>query len=330
MILGLLGSLALNVLLFGAIGVLGLHAAGEEGRVQEQYVALNRQGTQKVAILSIEGIILGGEGFFKHQIDRAEKEIASGELKAIVLRVNSPGGTVSGSDYMYHHLCLLRDANKKKPIPIVVSIGAVAASGGYYASMCVGDESDAIFAEPSTFTGSIGVIIPHYNVADLFGKWGYKETSVMSNPIKDMLSMSRKRTPEELKILQGWVDDGFTQFKDVVKQGRPKFRHDPAAVDKLATGQGFTTREALENGLIDKIGFVEDAVDRAIELAHLNKEDVQVVKYKAEPRLSDLLLGQESAPAHVDLATLLDAATPRAYYLFSGLPASWPEARNEA
>ncbi len=104
LVLGLLGSLALNLLLFVAVGVLGAGSLDDGGRVQEKFVSGNRSGADKVAIISIEGTILSGEGFFKQEIDHARKDIEDGNLKAIVLRVNSPGGTVNGSDYMLHHL----------------------------------------------------------------------------------------------------------------------------------------------------------------------------------------------------------------------------------
>ncbi len=117
------------------------------------------------------------------------------------------------------------------------------------------------------------------------------------------------------------MDDSFTQFKDVVKQGRPRFQRDPAALDKLATGQIFTAKQALSNGLVDQIGFVEDAIERAVRLAHLDKAQVKVVKYKAEVRLSDLLLGQSRVQQPtLDLAAILEATTPRAYYLCTWLP----------
>ena len=200
-------------------------------------------------------------------------------------------------------------------------MGGIAASGGYYASMAVGDTPDTVFAEPTTWTGSIGVVIPHYNFAGLMKEIGVAEDSIASNPLKEMGSFSRPMTEEERKIFQALVEDGFTRFKDVVKYGRPKFKQDPAALDKLATGQVFTAEQAQQNGLIDKIGFVDDAVDRAIALAHLDKENVKVVRYKPEPSLANLLFGAQSAkPANLDLAALLDMGTPRAYYLYTWLP----------
>jgi len=328
LLFGLIGSVALNLLLLAAAGLAGLGAGDEEGRVQERFFPQNRPereqnryGHDKVAILSIEGTILSGEGFFKQQVDRARKDIEAGSLKAIVLRVNSPGGTITGSDYMFRSLRKLLDDHRKEHIPVVVSMGGLAASGGYYVSMCVGDTPDSIFAEPSTWTGSIGVLIPHFNAADLMQKWGIQSDDVTSHHLKDMGSIARKMTPEERSIFQALVDDGFTQFKNVVKTGRPKFRRDPAALDKLATGQVFTANQALENGLIDKIGFIEDAIDRAIQLASLDKANVKVVKYRVEPRLADVLFGQSRVQPSFDLAALLEATTPRGYYLCTWLPA---------
>jgi protease IV len=317
LLLGLFGSLALNVMLFGVLGIVGMASSESDVRVQEKYFSLNRHGADKVAIISIEGTILDGEGFFRQQIEHAKKDAKDGKLKAIIVRINSPGGTITGSDYMLHYL---RQLAKELRIPIVVSMGGIAASGGYYVSMCVGDTPDTIFAEPTTWTGSIGVVIPHYNVADLMQKWGVQEDAIVSHRLKTMGSLARKMTDEERNIFQELVDQGFTEFKDAIKSGRPKFRDDPAALDKLATGQIFTASQALESGLIDKIGFVEDAIDRVIQLAGLNKENVKVVQYKAESRLSDVLFGQSRIHATPDLATLLEAASPRGYYLCTWLP----------
>jgi protease-4 len=316
-VLGLLASLALNVILGGA-GLIGFSGAESEARVREEYFSHQHRANDKVAILPIEGAILSGEGFFKSQIEHALKDAKEGHLKAVVVRVNSPGGTINGSDYMFHHL---RELAQETHIPIVVSMGGMAASGGYYVSMCVGDASETIFAEPTTWTGSIGVIIPHYNVAGLMKNWGIQEDSIASDRLKQMGTIARRMTEEERKIFQALVDDGFTRFKNVIKQGRPKFQKDPAALDKLATGQVFTADQALASGLVDKIGFIEDAVDRAIALAGLDKNNVTVVKYKAEHRLADLLFGSEGrARGRADLAALWEMATPQAYYLYTSLP----------
>jgi protease-4 len=305
----------LNLLLFIVAGIASFGGTDSENRVKEKFVSHQREAKDKVAILSIEGTILSGEGFFKKQINHA---LEDANLKALVVRVNSPGGTITGSDYMLHHLKRLA---KESKIPIVVSMGGIAASGGYYVSMCVGDAENAIFAEPTTWTGSIGVIIPHYDLADLLKNWGIQEDPVVSHHLKGMGSMARKMTEEERVIFQGLVNDGFSRFKEMIKQGRPKFEKNPEALDKLATGQVFTADQALENGLVDKIGFVEDAVDRAIQLAHLDPGNVKVVQYKSDPRISEILFGAESrANRSPDWTALLNAATPQACYLCTWIP----------
>ena len=297
-------------------------STGSDSLVFEEHHSLNELGADKVAIIAVEGLIMGGDGFVKQQIDRVREDTS---VKAIVLRVDSPGGTVTGSDYIYHHLKKLRDERK---LPMVVSMGGMAASGGYYVSMAVGDAKDAIFAEPTTWTGSIGVVIPHYNVAGLMEEWEVEEDSIKSHPLKQMGSPTKKLTEEERKIFQELVDDSFARFKDIVKNGRPDFKEHPEKLDAIATGQVFTTNQALANGLVDKEGFIEEAIDRAIALAKLNKENVRVVEYGRPPTLADLLLSVESplrrdsqsqSPS-LDLSALLELTTPRAYYLSTWLP----------
>lgn len=304
------GSLLLNlVLLFSS-------PFDSERRVYEKFHSGQRTGTQKVAIISITGVILGGEGgFVKRQIDQAAKDPS---VKAVVLRVDSPGGTVSGSHYYYHHL---RKLVTNSNIPLVVSMGSTAASGGYYVSMAVGPTPDTVFAEPTTWTGSIGVIIPHYNLGGLLEDWGVKEDSVTSDRLKNMGTFARPMTDEERQIFQSLVDESFARFKDVIMQGRPpEFQKRPKTLDELATGQIFTAEQAKRAGLIDRIGFLEDAVDRAIELAQLDPEDVRVVKYQPEAGLLDLLLGIDVRQPGIGLSDLLELSAPRAYYLSTRLP----------
>ena len=310
--------MALGISLFANMALIGggVLSADADRRVKEKYVSHQRRSENKIAILSIEGTILDGSGFVKRQIDRAMKDES---VKAIVLRVNSPGGTITGSDYILHHL---RQLAKEREIPIVVSMGGMAASGGYYVSMAVGDSPDTIFAEPTTWTGSIGVVIPHYNLAKLLTDWGIEQDSIASHRLKTMGSLAKPMTEEERKIFQTLVDDSFTRFKDIIKEGRPKFKEDPKALDKLATGQIVNAQQAKRDGLIDQIGFVEAAVERAIELARLSPDDVSVVKYEREMSLVGLLMGGNSGAGKIDLSMLLDAATPRAYYLCTWLPSN--------
>ena len=306
------GSFFLNlVLLVASASLLG------EGvpRVQEKFVSHDKNAEDKVVILPIEGVILESEdGFVKRAIDMAMKDE---HVKAVVLRVESPGGSGSGSDYLYHHLCNLAETKK---IPIVVSMGSIAASGGYYVSMAVGHESGTIFAEPTCFTGSIGVIIPHYNVAAFMEEHGLADDSIASRELKKMGSITKVMTPEEKKIFQTLVNDSFEQFKKVIRSGRSEFDKDPKKLDALATGQIYTAEQAVNNKLIDKVGYLEDAVDRAVELAHLGNK-VKVVRYKQDAGLGSLLMGgQSQASQTLELKALLEMTTPKAYYLASWLP----------
>jgi protease-4 len=320
-VLAIGGSFLLNLILL----VVSASLVGDGGpRIHEKYVSHDKSAEDKVVILPIEGIILESEdGFVKRAIDMAMKDE---HVKAVVLRVDSPGGSVSGSDYIYYHLRKLAETKK---IPIVVSMGSIAASGGYYVSMAVGHEPDTIFAEPTCFTGSIGVIIPHYNVAGFMEKYGLADDSIASRPLKEMGSMTKPMSPEEEKIFKALVNGSFEQFKRVIRAGRSEFEKDPKKLDALATGQIYSAEQAVKIdqngkkglGLVDKIGFLEDAVDRAIKLAGLDGAKVKVVRYKQEPGLSSILLGgQSSKPAPQDLEALLEMTTPKAYFLASWLP----------
>jgi protease-4 len=285
---------------------------------QEKYYSLAQFATKKIAIIEVSGAIYGGEDSFAiKQIQRVRDDP---EVVGIVLRVDSPGGTVTGSDYIYHHL---RDLVERRKLPIVVSMGSVCASGGYYISMACGNQSNVIFAEPSTWTGSIGVIIPHFDVSSGMAKLGITEDSIASGPLKKMGTPTRKMSETERKIMQTLVDETFNDFKEIVANGRAKFKADRAALDKVATGQIFTAKQAQANGLVDRIGFVEDAIARATELAGETKESVRCVKYEKPPSIIGGLLGAESqaqSRSAFDLSALIDVATPRAYYLWSWLP----------
>ena len=278
------------------------------GGIQEKYHSLSQQATDKVAVVQIDGIIMDGDGFVKRQIDRIRDDDS---VKAVVVHVDSPGGTVTGSDYLFHHLRKLRS---EKRIPLVVSMGGLAASGGYYVAMAVGDQERSIFAEGTTTTGSIGVIIPHYDISGLLARYDIKNDSIASHPHKQLLSITKAMTPEERAILQQYVDESFVRFKEVIGMGRPKFREKPADLDQLATGRIFTAQQAKQNGLIDEIGFVEDAIARAIELAHLSADNVRVVTFKQTPSLLDLFgFGQARANPwdQLRMELSMELGTPR-------------------
>src|SRR4051794_11490907 len=255
---------------------------------QEKYHSLAQFATKKIAIIEVSGAIMEGEdSFAEKQIDSVRQDP---DVVGVVVRVNSPGGTVTGSDFIYHHL---RELAEKRKLPIVVSMGSVCASGGYYIAMAVGSEPNTIFAEPTTWTGSIGVIIPHFDVSGGLSKLGITEDSIASAPLKKMGSPTRPMSAEEKKILQTLVDDSFKDFKAIVASGRPKFKDNAADLDAVATGQIFTAKQALAKGLVDRIGFIDDAIARATELAGQNADSVRCVKYEKRPSLFASMLGAD-------------------------------------
>ena len=309
-----------GISLLAAIGSAGAFAQyfQRDGRVVEKYHALSKTAPAKVAIVTLAGPIMGGDGFIRAQLDQVADDEA---VKAIVLRVDSPGGTVSGSDEIHHRLGTLA---RERNLPVVVSMGGIAASGGYYVAMANGGLDDVIFAEPATLTGSIGVIIPHFDLSKMLKRFDVRDDSVASGPLKEMLSPTKERTPElaerERRLLKDLVDDMFSRFKEIVRAGRPKL--DAAAVDKVATGQIFTAAQAKAAGLVDRIGFLEDAVDRAVELAGLTATTARAVKYSKPKGLLDEVLGGDRGPgSRASLEAFAELTTPRAWYLCSWWPA---------
>jgi len=309
-----------GISLLAAIGSAGAFSQyfQRDGRVVEKYHSLSKTAPAKVAVVTLAGAIMGGDGFIRAQLDHVAEDEG---VKAIVLRVDSPGGTVSGSDEIHHRLGKLA---RERDLPVVVSMGGIAASGGYYVAMANGGREDVIFAEPATLTGSIGVIIPHFDLSQMLKRFDVRDDSVASGPFKEMLSPTKDRTPEladrERRLLKSLVNDMFTRFKEIVRAGRPKL--DAEAVDKVATGQIFTAQQAQEAGLVDRIGFLEDAVDRAVELAGLTATTARVVKYTKPKGLLDEVLGGNSGPGgRVSLEAFAELTTPRAWYLCSWWPA---------
>jgi protease-4 len=290
--------------------------------VRERYHSGAKSAADKVAIIAVRGVIMDGNGFAKQQIERVRQD---DRVKAVVVRVESPGGTVTGSDYIYHHLKQLRE---ERQIPLVVSMGSIATSGGYYVSMAVGDQERSIYAEPTTTTGSIGVIMPHYDISGLLQQLNVEDDSITSHPRKHMLSMTRTMSESERELVQAYIDDSFQRFKSIVKSGRPQLRQAnegdqlmaPGTDRDLATGEIFSASKALEYGLVDEIGFIEEALARATELAGLEADCVRYVEYRRPPSLLGILgVPQAKQPAS-PLSAIFEVSTPRAYFLSTTLP----------
>ena len=246
--------------------------------LEERFQSGSATATDKVAI-TIEGVIMHNDGFAKWQIDRARKEPKREGGRGA--DKDSPGGTVTGKQL---HLSPVGSTGpRQKPtIKLVVSMGGLAASGGYYASMAVGSTPDTIFAEPTTWTGSIGVVIPHYDLSGAREAHRCRRLDRLQSDQADrqphLANTRRSSSQQEKDILQALVNDSFTEFKEIVKSGRPKFANDDKALDEVATGQVYSDKQALENGLVDKTGYLDDAINRAIEVNGLNKENIRVAR----------------------------------------------------
>lgn len=193
---GRYGKLLLVLLGFAVMTIIGMSAAYESyfspaNGPQEKYHSLSKTATDKIAVIDVSGTIMESDGFVKDQLDLVRED---DDVVAVVLRIDSPGGTVTGSDYIYHHV---QELAKDRKLPVVVSMGSMCASGGYYIAMAAGNKENVIFAEPTTWTGSIGVVIPHYDLSGLLADYDVKDDSVASHKYKLMGSPTRQLPPAE-------------------------------------------------------------------------------------------------------------------------------------
>lgn len=201
----------------------------------------------KIAIVSIEGII--SSELAEKTVRQLEKYGEDPTIKAMVLRIDSPGGGVASSQEIYAAVKRLRDDGKL----VVASLGSLAASGGYYVACA----AERIFANPGTITGSIGVIVQLANVEELLQKVGISSTAITSGPFKDSGNPTRPLRPEDRQVFQTLVDDIYQQFVETVAQDR----HLPAPqVLQIADGRVYTGRQAKDLNLVDELGALQEAV----------------------------------------------------------------------
>jgi len=229
----------------------------------------------KVALVRIEGPIMEA----KPVVDEINGYVKDSSIRAIVLRVDSPGGGVVPSQEIYEQV---KKAKAKKKV--IVSMGSVAASGGYYISA----PADAIVANPGTITGSIGVIMVVPNLKGLLDKVGIKTEVVKSGRLKDLASVFRGIGPEERQILQGVMDDVHEQFMKAVADGR---KLKISKVREMADGRIFSGRQALKAGLVDELGDLDFTVKKAAKMAGIEGEP-EIVSKSARGMIGRLLEGQ--------------------------------------
>lgn len=267
----------------------------------EMYDSGNANSKNKIAVISITGIITNADASWGNKLANAQyisaqiKTAAEDDsVKAIILNLNTPGGEVTAADNIYHELMEFKKDTKK---PIVASMGSVAASGGVYVAVA----ADYIIANRLTTTGSIGVIIQSYNYEELFKKIGLKAETYTSGPMKDLLNGARPRNPEEIEIIQTIVDDVYNDFVEIVALGRPKLTVEQIKTTPVGDGRILSGKQALEYGLVDSLGYFDDAVKKAIELSALSSDDYQVITYSKRSGFLDLLTKVEAGNNKIQL-----------------------------
>lgn len=299
----LLISIGLNLVFWGRSN---RYYAGSEPP-SERFFNGERHADAKIARIEVAGTIM--PPFTERILKSLERAEDDPEVRGVLLIVDSPGGLVADSHQIYHRLTRLRE---KKPV--AVSMRRMAASGGLYVAMGAGPQG-MIFAEPTTWTGSIGVIIPRYEISELAEKVGVEPGSLKTGELKDSLNPIRPLSEQEIKVWNEILAESLDQFIDVIDQNRDTLNN--AEVRELATGQVYTAKQALAVGLVDQIGFEEDAL--ATLLRQLQIKQARVIEYEFPAGLLDLLMPTAAAvDPQTRLRAALDQSAPRAMYHSGG------------
>jgi protease-4 len=311
------------VLALASTGCLSVQLFGGPPEPLTETVIYGESGP-KILLLDIDGVISESrdersifEPFeesmvarVREQLDRARKD--SG-VRAVLLRINSPGGTVTASDILYQELMRFKH---DRSVPVVAHLMGVAASGGYYVAMA----ADELIAQPTGITGSIGVIFVGVNLSGLMKKFGVEDQTLTAGGQKDAGSWLRPMLPAEREHLQSVLDDMHERFKQVVAAGRSGL--DRAQIDALADGRIYSASQAAQNGLVDGLGDLEQTVAAAQRRAGL--ATARVVSYHRPREYRQNLYTQApAAPGllRLELAPSLPLARPGFLYLWApGLP----------
>jgi protease-4 len=312
-----------------AVGGGAAAAGGLDGPFAAQFAETTVLGDpsarEKILVLSLAGLIFDGDvsgGFVPAEgpVSAIRRRLAAARkdpnVVGVILEIDSPGGGVTASDLIHREISRFR---AEKKVPVVAWMKDVAASGGYYAAAA----TERIFALPTTITGSIGVILQLVNYGDLFEKVGLEQVTIIPSetPFKDMGSPTRAMRPEERAKFDAIVTQMYERFVSVVKEGRPELSIE--RVRELANGAVMTGDEAVKAGLVDEIGYVEDAL--AWVRLSAGSPDAKLVRWSARPTFLQSLLGV-AAPASTTTTMTLPlsaeaifsrlAAGPRFLYLW--------------
>lgn len=344
LVLSLLG----NVILLGTAVTIAIWplVPDDSDDLEERHFLGNKSATNKIAIVRISGVLVeGNTGFATQQLLTASKDK---HVKAVLLRIDSPGGTISASEELHRSIVDLRDntgrvSGGSGPKPVFASMGGIAASGGYYIAM----PAQKIVAEPVTITGSIGVFAALPNVAELAHNNGIRVELIKAGSIKAGGSMFHKLTPDERQPWQDVVDHAYDRFLAVVSEGRPKLTRDVLVNDKIrrevpkydekgnvilgpngkpemvphvryrADGGTYTAPQAKELGLVDDLSDLPTAVKRAAESVGLT--DFRAITYDRPKSVAEQLLGvnlSQSTPPSTEW--MRTAMSPKLWYLTPG------------
>jgi protease IV len=302
--LSMLGNVMLFLMLIG-VAIVAFSGKGEKKFTEE--VIEDGPRTAKIAIVSINGVIdeqQAQDVYWQLREARGDKAV-----KAVIIRVNSPGGTISGSDQIHNEIVKYRDETRQ---PTIAFMQGVAASGGYYSSVAC----DEIIAEPTAITGSIGVIMEYLVLQQLLEeKLGIQPIIVKAGSKKDWPNPFQKPTDEQLQYLQQRIiDPAYNRFVKVIVDGRSSLTE--TDVRRLADGSIYWADKALEEKLIDGIGYLKDAIDKTKSLAKV--KHAQVIEYRKSFSIADILGAKTNVSLKLDRRTLYEVAVPQALYLWTG------------
>jgi len=305
--------------LFVVKGALTTHVEDESTKKLTETV-IGGTGTDKILIIPLKGVITGqsSKKLFQEApsiVDSVKRQLRQArddnDIKAVILEINSPGGGITASDIIYKKVLEFKEKTNKK---VIVYMQDVAASGAYYISAA----ADKIISHPTTITGSIGVIMPLINIADLVEKYGIEDNSIKSGDMKSIGSPLKKMSEDERKVLRNIVDEMYTRFLNIIAVGRNMKIED---VRKLADGRIYTGKQALDNGLVDQLGYIDDAITLAKDMTGL--KEAKIIKYKRMFNLAEIFTGSMdnlfgNRTINFSICASTDNDSPGFMYLWTG------------
>jgi protease-4 len=305
-----LSILANGFMLLAMVGM-GVAFAGSGGSVDDglvEKILVKGPRANKIAVINLEGVINGEMSVWvQKQLKKAEDD---NNVKALIVRIASPGGGVSSSDQIHYYISRFKAHTNK---PVLAFMQSIAASGGYYSAVAC----DEIMAEPTVITGSIGVIMNHLVIKDLLEKkLGINPVTIKSGKRKDWPSMFNETTDEEKQyLMERVITPAYDRFVELVAQGRQDVLSEEQ-IRELADGSIFTAQQAVDNKLVDELGYFDDAVNKAKEMANIS--DARVVTYEELFSFWSIMGAQSKTKIDLEAHILEKLAAPRIMYLWDG------------